>query len=98
MPPPPLGEVRKHSNHLRMIELMMRDRAPGKVADAPSMKEAFRVANRLSSLLGVGESRLLPELVAAALVAVALPTATGALTALPRSDGFFHVHGPSPCW
>lgn len=43
MPPPQLGETRKHGNHLRMIELMMRDRAPAKVADAPSMNAAFGI-------------------------------------------------------
>jgi hypothetical protein len=43
MPPPPLGEARKHQNHLRLIEMMMADRAPGKIADAPSMSAAFDV-------------------------------------------------------
>ena len=51
MPPPQLGEARKHSNHLRLIELMMRDRAPDKVADAPSMKAAFSV---LAGYPGIG--------------------------------------------
>jgi hypothetical protein len=51
MPPPPLGEVRKHSNHLRMIELMMRDGAPAKVAGASSMDEAFHV---LAGYPGIG--------------------------------------------
>ena len=51
MPPPPLGEIRKHGNHLRMIELMMRDRAPVKVADAPSMEAAFGI---LASYPGIG--------------------------------------------
>ncbi|HEY5990461.1 MAG TPA: nucleotide kinase domain-containing protein [Streptosporangiaceae bacterium] len=27
VPPPPLGETRKHRNHLRLVELMMRDQA-----------------------------------------------------------------------
>jgi alpha-glutamyl/putrescinyl thymine pyrophosphorylase clade 1 len=43
MPPPRLGEARKHANHLRLIELMMSDGAPEKVAGAASMKEAFEV-------------------------------------------------------
>jgi hypothetical protein len=51
MPPPPLGEIRKHSNHLRMIEKMMRDEAPAKVAEASSMNEAFNV---LVSYPGIG--------------------------------------------
>jgi len=51
MPPPHLGEIRKHSNHLRMIELMMRDGAPRKVAEALSMRAAFEV---LASYPGIG--------------------------------------------
>lgn len=51
MPPPPLGEERKHSNHLRLLELMMNDHAPEKVAEAPSMRAAFRV---LAGYPGVG--------------------------------------------
>ena len=43
MPSPRLGEARKHANHLRLIELMMSDSAPEKVAGAASMKEAFEV-------------------------------------------------------
>ena len=51
VPPPPLGEVRKHRNHLRLLELMMSDRAPDKVATAGSMAAAFRV---LASYPGIG--------------------------------------------
>ena len=51
MPPPPLGEERKHSNHLRLLELMMKDRAPEKLAEAPSMSAAFKV---LASYPGIG--------------------------------------------
>jgi len=51
MPPPRLGEERKHSNHLRLLELMMKDRAPEKVAEAPSMSAAFRV---LAGYPGIG--------------------------------------------
>lgn len=43
VPPPPLGQERKHRNHLRLIELMMADRTFEKVADAGSMATAFRV-------------------------------------------------------
>jgi hypothetical protein len=35
IPPPPLGENRKHSNHLRLVELMMRDQAPGEGGGVP---------------------------------------------------------------
>lgn len=51
VPPPLLGETRKHRNHLRLVELMMRDNAPTKVATAPSMAAAFSV---LASYPGVG--------------------------------------------
>ena len=51
MPPPRLGESRKHSNHLRLLELMINDGAPEKMANARSMKEAFAV---LASYPGIG--------------------------------------------
>lgn len=51
MPPPQLGEERKHSNHLRLLELMMQDRAPDKMAECPSMEAAFKV---LAGYPGVG--------------------------------------------
>lgn len=51
MPPPRLGEIRKHANHLRLIELMMRDGAPAKIARATSMKDAFEI---LVSYPGMG--------------------------------------------
>ncbi|MEU8803228.1 nucleotide kinase domain-containing protein [Spirillospora sp. NPDC048819] len=43
MPQPPLGADRKHGNHLRLLELMMADGAPERVAEAPSMEHAFEV-------------------------------------------------------
>lgn len=51
MPSPPLGEQRKHSNHLRLLELMMKDCAPQKVAGASSMPVAFRV---IAAYPGIG--------------------------------------------
>ena len=42
-PPPALGEVRKHQNHLRLLELMMDDGAPERVRGAVSMREAYQV-------------------------------------------------------
>jgi len=51
VPPPPLGETRKHRNHLRLLDLMMRDQAPAKVASAPSMAAAFSI---LAGYPGVG--------------------------------------------
>jgi hypothetical protein len=43
MPASPFGERFKHANHLRLIELMMDDRLPEKIADAPSMKAAYQL-------------------------------------------------------
>ena len=37
------GHSRKHRNHLRLLELMMEDNVPHRVADASSMKQAFEV-------------------------------------------------------
>jgi len=43
MPPPSLGEERKHSNHLRLLELMMAAGAVTRVREAGSMRAAFEV-------------------------------------------------------
>ncbi|MFO0617214.1 MAG: putative DNA base hypermodification protein [Polyangiaceae bacterium] len=43
MPSPAFGEVRKHANHLRLIEHMLRDDAPRKVQRARSLEEVFRL-------------------------------------------------------
>lgn len=43
IPPPRLGEVRKHRNHLRLLELLMSSGAPARVHDARSMQEAFEI-------------------------------------------------------
>lgn len=43
VPSPSLGEARKHSNHLRLLELMMSDQAPAKLADAGSMAAAYEI-------------------------------------------------------
>ncbi|MGW1532540.1 nucleotide kinase domain-containing protein [Streptomyces aureus] len=43
VPPPQLGEGRKHRNHLRLLEMMMTSGAPGRVARAATMKEAYKV-------------------------------------------------------
>lgn len=42
-PPPALGEQRKHSNHLRLLELMMDADAPERVREAVSMRDAYQV-------------------------------------------------------
>lgn len=43
IPPPRLGEVRKHRNHLRLLELMMRDGITGKVLRAKSLREVYEI-------------------------------------------------------
>ncbi|WP_167368175.1 nucleotide kinase domain-containing protein [Streptomyces agglomeratus] len=43
VPPPQLGEERKHRNHLRLLELMMTTGAPERVMEAATMREAYEV-------------------------------------------------------
>jgi hypothetical protein len=43
IPPPQLGELRKHRNHLRLIELMMAASAPARVAEAGSLRDVFDI-------------------------------------------------------
>lgn len=43
IPPPNLGEARKHTNHLRLLELMMATGAPRRTRDAGTMARAFAV-------------------------------------------------------
>lgn len=50
MPPPSLGEARKHRNHLRLLELMIRDRAPARIERAPSLRAVFEILRGYPSL------------------------------------------------
>jgi hypothetical protein len=50
MPSPPFGAARKHSNHLRLVEHMMRDSAPQKVAAATTMASVFSLLRGYPSL------------------------------------------------
>lgn len=43
MPAPKLGEVRKHANHLRLIERMMHDNLPGRIANASTLQSAYEM-------------------------------------------------------
>jgi hypothetical protein len=43
VPPPQLGEERKHRNHLRLLEMMMTTGAPDRVQGAAAMREAYEV-------------------------------------------------------
>lgn len=52
MPSPSFGDCRKHRNHLHLLEHMMRDGAPRRVAKAASLAEVFGV---LRSYPSIGE-------------------------------------------
>ncbi|MFD3850680.1 nucleotide kinase domain-containing protein [Streptomyces microflavus] len=43
VPPPQLGEQRKHSNHLRLLEKIMTSGGPERVLSAPTLREAYEV-------------------------------------------------------
>ncbi|WP_330280849.1 nucleotide kinase domain-containing protein [Streptomyces sp. NBC_00588] len=43
VPPPQLGEERKHRNHLRLLEMMMTSGAPERVLAAPTLRDAYEV-------------------------------------------------------
>jgi hypothetical protein len=43
IPPPRLGELRKHRNHLRLIELMMGASAPARIAESGNLREVFDI-------------------------------------------------------
>ena len=50
MPSPAFGSPRKHRNHLRLVEYMMADGAPRKLAKATSLREAFELLRGYPSL------------------------------------------------
>jgi hypothetical protein len=50
MPAPSFGEIRKHANHLRLLEHMMRNGAPRKVATAAALSEVFSTLRSYPSL------------------------------------------------
>lgn len=43
MPAPKFGEVRKHANHLRLIEKMMTDGLPARIANASTLESAYEM-------------------------------------------------------
>lgn len=51
MPPPKLGEDRKHANHLRLLERMMRDGLVGQIRSARSLRGVYEL---LVAYPGVG--------------------------------------------
>lgn len=50
MPSPKLGEVRKHSNHLRLIELMLNDDLSEQIQHASDLEMAFEILRSYPSL------------------------------------------------
>lgn len=50
MPSPRLGSARKHRNHLRLLEHMMRDGAPNRIARARSLGEVFGILRAYQSI------------------------------------------------
>ena len=50
MPSPPFGEARKHRNHLRLLDYMMRDATPKRVENAKSLAEVFGILRSYPSL------------------------------------------------
>lgn len=50
MPSPPFGNARKHRNHLRLLEQMMRDHTPRRIERARSLREVFEILRAYPSL------------------------------------------------
>ena len=50
MPSPAFGAVRKHANHLRLIDHMLRDSAPAKLQHARSLEDVFVLLRSYPSL------------------------------------------------
>lgn len=50
MPPPQLGGVRKHENHLRLLNLMMTDRLVDRIVAARSLDQVFETLKEYPSL------------------------------------------------
>jgi hypothetical protein len=50
MPSPKFGETRKHRNHLRLLQHMMRDKAPHRVVDSSSLEGVFKILKGYPSL------------------------------------------------
>jgi hypothetical protein len=50
LPPPRLGAVAKHENHLRLVELMMSDRLPERVTAANSLRQVYELIRSYPSM------------------------------------------------
>jgi hypothetical protein len=50
IPNPAFGSVRKYRNHLQLLEYMMRDNAPARIAGARSLRQVYEVLRHYPSL------------------------------------------------
>jgi hypothetical protein len=50
IPPPAFGAVRKHTNHLRLLQFMMTDGVTKRLADADDMEDAFVILRSYPSM------------------------------------------------
>jgi len=50
LPPPRLGAIRKHENHLRLVELMMSDGMPDKLSSATSLRSVYELIRSYPSM------------------------------------------------
>jgi hypothetical protein len=50
MPSPKFGEKRKHGNHLRLVELMMRNGAVNQICESGSLRETYETILRFPSI------------------------------------------------
>ena len=50
IPSPKLGNPRKHRNHLQLLELMLREQAPSRIADAKSLEAVYAILRSFPSI------------------------------------------------
>lgn len=50
MPCPPFGHIRKHTNHLRLLALMLEQEAPDRMADVGSFQDVYCILKNYPSL------------------------------------------------
>ena len=50
MPCPSFGHARKHGNHLRLLDLMLRQNAPAQICDAVSLEDVYDVLKAFRSI------------------------------------------------
>lgn len=50
MPSPPMGYERKHRNHLSLLQLMMKEGVPSRIANASSLSEVYAILKSFPSI------------------------------------------------